>query len=58
MTGKLWGTVELAEYLGIPKQTIYQWRTKGYGPPGCRIGKYIKYLPADVERWIEQQRTD
>jgi predicted DNA-binding transcriptional regulator AlpA len=58
MVSKLWGTVELSEYLGIPKQTIYQWRTKGYGPPGCRIGKYVKYLPADVERWIEQQRTD
>lgn len=58
MKNGLWGTMELAEYLGIPKQTIYQWRTKGYGPPGCRIGKYVKYLPSDVERWIEEQRTN
>ena len=58
MNDKLWGTTELAEYLGIPKQTLYQWRTKGYGPPGRRIGKYVKYLPSDVERWIKQQRTD
>jgi predicted DNA-binding transcriptional regulator AlpA len=57
MNDKLWGINELAGYLGIPKQTLYQWRTKGYGPPGRRIGKYIKYLPSDVERWIEAQRT-
>jgi excisionase family DNA binding protein len=49
---QLWGIKELAEYLGIPEQTIYQWRTKGYGPPGRRIGRYVKYRPTDVEKWF------
>jgi predicted DNA-binding transcriptional regulator AlpA len=57
MNNQLWGIKELAEYLGIPQQTLYQWRTKGYGPPGRRIGKYVKYLPSDVERWIKEQGT-
>jgi excisionase family DNA binding protein len=57
MNDKLWRIKELAEFLGIPKQTIYQWRTKGYGPPAVRIGKYVKYRPSDVERWITEQGT-
>lgn len=55
MNNELWGIKELAEYLGIPKQTLYQWRTKGYGPPGRRIGKYVKYVPSDVERWVKER---
>jgi excisionase family DNA binding protein len=52
---KLWGTKELAEYLGIPVQTIYQWRTKGYGPPGIRVGKHVRYRPEDVDKWLDDQ---
>lgn len=55
MENRLWGIKELATYLGVPKQTLYQWRTKGYGPPGRRIGKYVKYLPSDVEHWVKEQ---
>lgn len=49
----LWGPKELADYLGVPVQTIYQWRTKGYGPPGRRVGKHVRYRQADVEKWVE-----
>jgi excisionase family DNA binding protein len=56
--GKLWGPKEVAEYLGIPVQTIYQWRTRGYGPPGRRIGKHVRYLPADVVEWFTKLSTE
>jgi excisionase family DNA binding protein len=56
--GKLWGPKEVAEYLGIPVQTIYQWRTRGYGPPGRRIGKHVRYRPADVELWVAGLPTE
>jgi excisionase family DNA binding protein len=52
-TNRLWGVKEVAEYLGVPEQTLYQWRTRKYGPPGRRVGKYVKYRPADVEHWFE-----
>lgn len=52
---KLWGPKELADFLGIPVQTIYQWRTKGYGPPGRRIGKHVKFRPEDVYEWVDKQ---
>jgi excisionase family DNA binding protein len=51
----LWGPKELAEFLGVPVQTIYQWRTKGYGPTGRRIGKHVKFRPEDVYAWVENQ---
>lgn len=52
-TTKLWGIKDVADYLGIPEQTLYQWRTKHYGPPGRRVGKYVKYRPTDVVEWFE-----
>lgn len=55
--GKLWSIKEVAAYLGIPVNTLYQWRSKGYGPAGRRMGKYVRYRPEDVEAWIKQQRS-
>ncbi|WP_199432576.1 helix-turn-helix transcriptional regulator [Qaidamihabitans albus] len=55
MSTKLWTINDLADHLGVPVNTLYQWRTKGYGPTGRRIGKYVRYRPEDVDTWIEQQ---
>jgi excisionase family DNA binding protein len=49
---RLWGVQDVAEYLDVPAQTVYQWRTKGYGPPGVRVGRYVKYRPEDVRAWV------
>lgn len=54
---KLWSIQEVAEHLGVPAQTIYQWRTKGYGPPGRRVGKYVRFVPEDVRAWFESLPT-
>ncbi|MEU8635172.1 helix-turn-helix domain-containing protein [Amycolatopsis sp. NPDC048633] len=55
MNSKLLSVEDVADYLGIPKNTLYQWRTKGYGPAGRRIGKYVRYRSEDVDSWVEQQ---
>ncbi|GAA3811488.1 MULTISPECIES: AlpA family transcriptional regulator [Amycolatopsis] len=55
MTRKLLSIEDLSDYLGIPKGTLYQWRSKGYGPDGIRMGKYVRYRQEDVDAWIEQQ---
>jgi excisionase family DNA binding protein len=49
---KLWSTQELADFLGLPIQTIYQWRKRNYGPTGRKMGRHIRYRPSEVERWI------
>lgn len=50
---KLWGMKEVADFLGIPVNTLYQWRTRNYGPPGKRVGKYVRFIPDQVKAWVE-----
>lgn len=49
---RLWGVKDVSAYLGIPVQTIYQWRSRRYGPPGHRMGKYVRFVPDDVRAWV------
>lgn len=53
MIRNLWGTQDVADFLGVPVKTVYDWRAKGYGPKGRRVGKYIRYKPDDVEQWFD-----
>jgi excisionase family DNA binding protein len=46
---------EVAEYLGVPVATIYAWRYRQEGPPGFRVGKYVRYRWSDIEEWIQAQ---
>ena len=48
----LWGIEETARYLGIPPATLYQWRHRKYGPLGRRVGRYVRYDPADIRSWF------
>jgi len=48
---ELWDIDDLAKYLGVPKQTIYSWRTTGYGPRGFRVGKHLRWRSATVIAW-------
>ena len=54
-TDRLLTVDELAIYLGVPVATLYQWRYRREGPPGFRVGRYIRYRPTDVQQWIERQ---
>ncbi|WP_229686836.1 helix-turn-helix transcriptional regulator [Longimycelium tulufanense] len=48
---------ELVAYLKLPsKQTVYQWRTRGYGPPGVKVGKHVRFRLEDVDKWMEEQK--
>lgn len=49
---KLWSIEDVSDYLGIPVATLYQWRSKCYGPPARRMGRYLRYRPADVDEWV------
>ena len=54
---KLWTVQDVSEYLGVPVNTLYQWRTTGYGPPARRVGKYLRYKPDEVEAWFDAITT-
>ena len=47
---------DLAEYLGVPITTIYDWRVDGKGPCGVRVGRHVKFAVSDVRAWIDGQR--
>ena len=47
---------DLAEFLGVPVATIYDWRVDGKGPCGIRVGRHVKFAVSDVRDWLAQQR--
>ena len=46
---------QIARRFQVPRATVYQWRTKGYGPVGIRVGRHVRYRLEDVERWEQEQ---
>jgi hypothetical protein len=46
----LWDIDQVATYLNVPKRTLYRWRTLGYGPPGKRVGRHLRYV-----EWLLQR---
>lgn len=55
---QLLSPAELADYLGVPVQTIYQWRYRGEGPPGYRVGRHVRYRWSDIQAWLDDQADD
>ncbi len=47
----LWSVADVAVFLGVPKKTIYCWRTAGKGPKGFRVGKHLRWHPRAVFEW-------
>jgi excisionase family DNA binding protein len=49
---------ELAAYLRKPVPTIYQWNSRGAGPPPIRVGRNVLYRRADVEKWLDAHTAE
>jgi len=56
----LWSVADVAGFLGVPKKTIYSWRTSGKGPKGFRVGKHLRWHPARSSsgRWGWRTNSD
>jgi excisionase family DNA binding protein len=46
---------EVAEYLGVPVQTLYDWRLRHRGPKAVKVGRHLRYRREDVEAWLDDQ---
>ena len=56
LADRLWTADETALYLQVPKATLYQWRYLGIGPKAGRVGRHLRYDPADVRAWFREQQ--
>ena len=54
----LWTPADVSAYLGVPVETLYQWRYFGTGPRAARVGKHLRYDPTDVRAWVESQKSE
>ena len=45
---------EAANYLAIPKATLYTWRTRraGFGPRAIKMGGCLRFRRSDLDDWI------
>jgi excisionase family DNA binding protein len=49
---RLWTIDDVSAYLGVPVQTLYQWRHRSEGPPCIRLGKHLRFDPDQVRAWV------
>lgn len=57
LASQLLSVEQLAELLQVPLSTIYQWRHRGVGPKPIRVGRYLRFDPEDVARWLETRKA-
>jgi len=49
---------QAAALLGIKPQTLAAWRMTGrYALPYLRVGRCVRYRPADIEAWLTSRRV-
>jgi excisionase family DNA binding protein len=53
----LWTVEEVSAYLGVPVATLYQWRHRRVGPRASRVGRHLRYDPADVRAWLVERQA-
>lgn len=50
-------TEQVAEYLAVPVNTLYQWRHRGIAPRAARVGRHLRWKQVDVDRWLDDQSS-
>jgi predicted DNA-binding transcriptional regulator AlpA len=46
---------DVAEWTGIPVQTLRWWRQHGKGPKSAKVGARVRYRESDVQAWLDDQ---
>lgn len=44
---------EVADLLRIPVSTLYAWRYRSEGPRAHKVGRHLRWDPAEVARWLD-----
>jgi excisionase family DNA binding protein len=46
---------EIADYLGVPIGTVYQWSSRGGGPKFVKVGRHLRARWTDIDAWVDAQ---
>lgn len=58
MTSEVWVSAnEVAEHLGVVKDTVYRWRERK-GLPAHKIGRLWKFQLSEVDAWVRAGGAD
>ena len=49
--------IEIAEHLGVSKETVYRWLEKEK-IPAHRVGKLWKFKATEVDEWVKNDRAN
>lgn len=53
LTEDMWDIERTSRFLGgIPIGTLYQWRSRRYGPRSFKVGNSVMYDPYDLRAWL------
>ena len=44
---------QVAEFLGVPQQTLANWRARSVGPKYLKVGRYVRYRWSDISAWLD-----
>lgn len=44
---------EAADILGLTPKALQKWRWQGKGPVFCKVGRLVRYLPGDIDAFLE-----
>lgn len=44
---------QVSDWLGVPKGTLYQWRSRRRGPRAIKIGNGIRYRRSEIENYLD-----
>lgn len=58
MGDRLLSAQDVADFLGVPLATLYQWRTKGTAPRAMKVGRHIRFRQADLDAWCERNADE
>lgn len=50
---ELMSAEDLARAVGASERTVERWRYEGNGPAYLKVGHFVRYRRADVEKWLD-----
>jgi len=57
MTDRWLSVEEIAEHLGIKRDTVYKW-VKSKDMPSHKVGRLLKFQVKEVDQWVKEGKAN